>query len=59
MLLRSRQQRPNRRADNQRENIASFHQPSPLKPLPYHAKGCIVHNGKLGPPMSALGQKQT
>src|SRR6516165_5856802 len=33
----------------------------PLKQrvLPYHAEGCIVHHGKFGLLMSALGQKQT
>jgi len=33
----------------------------PLKQrvLPYHAAGGIVHHGKFGLPMSALGQKRT
>src|SRR6516165_10228397 len=33
----------------------------PLKQrvLPYHAEGCIVHHGKFGLLMSALGQKRT
>src|SRR5262245_64613546 len=33
--------------------------PLKQKVLPYHAVGCIVHHGKFGLLMSALGQKQT
>jgi len=33
--------------------------PLPIRCEPYHAEGRVVHRGKFGPLMSALGQKRT
>jgi hypothetical protein len=59
-LLRPRDDRPNRCAADQRDEIASSHR-LPLKQriLFYHPEGFIVHHGKFRLPMSALGQKRT
>jgi hypothetical protein len=60
-LLRVRREWPRRcRTTNKRDEIAPPHEP--LKPegdsLP-HSSSAIVHHGKLGLSMSALGQKRT
>jgi hypothetical protein len=47
------------RAADKRDELASPHG-LPLKQrVPYHAEGCIVHHGKFGLLMSALGHKRT
>src|SRR5262249_9027845 len=59
-LLRSESEWPCRHAAKHRDELAPPHR-IPLKQriVPYHAEGCIVHHGKVGLPMSALGQKRT
>ena len=59
--FRASGERPSSRCDaDKRDEIASPHR-LPLKQrlLPYHADECMLHHGKFGSPMSALGQKQT
>ena len=48
-LLRPRDDRPSRRAADQRDEIASSHRlPLKQRVLFYHPEGCIVHHGALG-----------
>jgi hypothetical protein len=56
-----RRKRPSsRRAADKCDKFASPHRrPLKQKVLPYHAVGYIVHHGKFGLLMSALGQKRT
>src|SRR6516165_11882484 len=60
-LLRSRGKRPSSRyTADKRDEIASPHWlPLQQRVLPYHGDRRIVHHGKFGQPMSAMGQKQT
>jgi len=60
-LLRSRGKRPSSRyTADKRDEIASPHWlPLQQRVLPYHGDRRIVHHGKFGQPMSAMGQKRT